>query len=95
MNSTLILVLLLAFVNCVAADVHYISSIVGSILGLVSDDYISYQILIINFIFYSKIIFTLDVIAAVEILRSGKSTIEKVLWILFIFFFPIIGMIFY
>jgi hypothetical protein len=35
----------------------------------------------------------LDIIAAVEILRSGKSMGEKLLWILFILFFPIIGKI--
>jgi hypothetical protein len=34
----------------------------------------------------------LDIIAAVEILRSGKPMVEKLLWILFIVFCPIIGM---
>jgi hypothetical protein len=34
-----------------------------------------------------------DIIAAVEILRSGKPMVEKLLWILFIVFFPIIGKI--
>jgi len=33
----------------------------------------------------------LDVIAAIEILRSGKPIVEKLLWILFILLFPIIG----
>jgi len=41
------------------------------------------------------IVLVLDVIAAVEVLRSGKTVVEKVLWILFIFFFPIIGLIVY
>jgi hypothetical protein len=42
-----------------------------------------------------KIILILDIIAAVEILRSGKPMVEKLLWILFILFFPIIGKIFF
>jgi hypothetical protein len=33
----------------------------------------------------------LDIIAAIEIIRSGKPIVEKLLWILFILFFPIIG----
>ncbi|CAF1303830.1 unnamed protein product [Adineta steineri] len=41
------------------------------------------------------IILILDIIAAVEILRSGKSMVEKLLWILFIVFCPIIGLIVY
>jgi len=41
------------------------------------------------------IILILDIIAAVEILRSGKPMVEKLLWILFIVFFPIIGLIVY
>ncbi|CAF2349589.1 unnamed protein product [Rotaria sp. Silwood2] len=75
MNLTPIAVLLLAIVECVAADVHSIGSIIGGIIGL--------------------IILILDIIAAIEILRSGKTMIEKLLWILFIFFFPIIGLIVY
>jgi len=57
MNSTPILVCLLAFVNCVAADIHYIGPTVGGIVGL--------------------IILIVDIIAAVEILRSGKPLVEK------------------
>ncbi|CAF0829026.1 unnamed protein product [Rotaria sp. Silwood1] len=75
MNLTPVVVLLLGFVNCVAADVHSVGSIIGGILSL--------------------IILILDIIAAVEILRSGKTMIEKLLWILFIFFFPIIGLVVY
>jgi putative effector of murein hydrolase LrgA (UPF0299 family) len=41
------------------------------------------------------IILILDIIAAVEILRSGKPMVEKLLWILFILFCPIIGLIVY
>ncbi|UJR27597.1 hypothetical protein I4U23_008878 [Adineta vaga] len=41
------------------------------------------------------IILILDIIAAVEILRSGKPLVEKLLWILFILFFPIIGLVVY
>ncbi|UJR21685.1 hypothetical protein I4U23_024762 [Adineta vaga] len=41
------------------------------------------------------IILILDIIAAVEILRSGKSIVEKLLWILFIVLFPLIGLIVY
>ncbi|CAF0822370.1 unnamed protein product [Rotaria sordida] len=75
MNSTPIVVLLLAFVDCVAADFHSIGPIIGGIISL--------------------IILILDIIAAIEILGSGKSMVEKLLWILFIFFFPIIGLIVY
>ncbi|CAF1028279.1 unnamed protein product [Rotaria sordida] len=41
------------------------------------------------------IILILDIIAAIEILRSGKPMVEKLLWILFIVFCPIIGLIVY
>jgi hypothetical protein len=37
MKSTFVFILLLAFVNCVAADTRYIGPTVGGILGLVSD----------------------------------------------------------
>ncbi|CAF1253021.1 unnamed protein product [Rotaria sp. Silwood1] len=41
------------------------------------------------------IVLILDIIAAIEILRSGKPMVEKLLWILFIVFCPIIGLIVY
>ncbi|CAF3217992.1 unnamed protein product [Rotaria socialis] len=41
------------------------------------------------------IILILDIIAAIEILRSDKSIVEKLLWILFIIFCPIIGLVVY
>ncbi|CAF1083854.1 unnamed protein product [Adineta ricciae] len=75
MKSTPILVLLLALVNCVAADYYYVGPTVGGIIGL--------------------IILILDIIAAVEILRSGKPLAEKLLWILFIVLCPLIGLIVY
>lgn len=40
---------------------------------------------------FFKIVLILDIIAAIEILRSGKPMVEKLLWILFIIFCPIIG----
>ncbi|CAF3112770.1 unnamed protein product [Rotaria socialis] len=75
MKPTPILILLLACIDCVAADYHSVASTIGGLLGL--------------------IILILDVIAAIEIFRSGKTLIEKVLWVLFIFFFPIIGLVVY
>ncbi|CAF1317328.1 unnamed protein product [Adineta steineri] len=74
-NSATLSVFLLAFVNCVAAEVYYVGPTIGGIVGL--------------------IILIVDIIAAVEILRSGKPLVEKILWILFIFFFPIIGLVVY
>jgi len=41
--------------------------------------------------YFLKIVLILDIIAAVEILRSAKPIVEKLLWILFIIFCPIIG----
>ncbi|CAF1206614.1 unnamed protein product [Rotaria magnacalcarata] len=41
------------------------------------------------------IILVLDIIAAIEILRSDKPIVEKILWILFIVFCPIIGLVAY
>ena len=37
----------------------------------------------------------LFVIAAVEIISGGKPIIEKLLWLLIIFFLPLIGLILY
>jgi hypothetical protein len=37
----------------------------------------------------------LFVIAAVEIIASDRDTLKKVLWLLFIFFFPVVGLIVY
>jgi hypothetical protein len=37
----------------------------------------------------------LFLIAAFEVLSSSKSLIAKVLWLMFLFFFPLIGVIIY
>lgn len=37
----------------------------------------------------------LFLIAAVEILTSAKPLLHKVLWLLLVFFFPIVGLIIY
>jgi len=41
------------------------------------------------------IILILDIIAIVEVLQSGRPMTEKLLWILFILFFPLISLIVY
>jgi hypothetical protein len=41
------------------------------------------------------VILILDIIAAVEILTSSKPVLNKVLWLLVIFFLPLVGMILY
>jgi len=41
------------------------------------------------------IVLILDIIAIVEVVQSGRPMTEKLLWILFILFFPIIGLIIY
>lgn len=41
------------------------------------------------------IILILDIIAIIEIIGSGKSTGEKVLWIVVILLLPLIGLILY
>jgi len=41
------------------------------------------------------IIFILDIIAIVEIVGSSRGMSSKLLWILFVIFFPIIGLICY
>ncbi|CAG8604014.1 881_t:CDS:2 [Cetraspora pellucida] len=41
------------------------------------------------------IILILDIIAIFEVLQSGRSMLSKLLWILLIFFFPIVGLIIY
>jgi hypothetical protein len=61
--------------------------LVELLLWLVKNEEFSSKI----FIFHLQIVLILDIIAAIEILRSGKTVVEKVLWILFIIFFPIIG----
>ena len=43
----------------------------------------------------SFIILILDIIAIVEVAGSNRSTGSKVLWCLFIFFFPVLGLIVY
>jgi hypothetical protein len=44
-------------------------------------------------ILLSLIILALDIWAIVRVVQSGASTGEKVLWILVIFFLPVIGLI--
>jgi len=41
------------------------------------------------------IIFILDILAIVELLQGHGDMCEKLLWILFIIFFPLVGLIFY
>jgi hypothetical protein len=41
----------------------------------------------------SLVILILDIIAIVEVVRSGKSTGEKLVWILVILLLPVLGMI--
>jgi hypothetical protein len=41
------------------------------------------------------IVLILDVIAIVDILKSSKDTIKKLLWILIVLFLPLLGMILY
>ena len=41
------------------------------------------------------VILVLDIIALIDIFRSGMSTTEKVLWALAVLLFPLIGMILY
>lgn len=41
------------------------------------------------------IILILDIWAIIEILKSGKDTMTKILWILVVAIFPLIGLIIY
>lgn len=41
------------------------------------------------------VIFILDLIAIVEVLKSSKDMLSKLLWILLILFFPLGGLIIY
>jgi succinate dehydrogenase/fumarate reductase cytochrome b subunit len=41
------------------------------------------------------VILVLDIIALIDIFKSGMSTTEKVLWALAVLLFPLIGMILY
>jgi len=41
------------------------------------------------------IILILEIIVIIEILKSGKPTIEKLLWILLVLMFPLVGIIIY
>ena len=43
----------------------------------------------------SLIILILDIIAIVEVINSSRSTGEKVLWCLLIFFLPVLGLLLY
>ncbi|KAK0122519.1 hypothetical protein ONS95_010747 [Cadophora gregata] len=41
------------------------------------------------------IVLVLDVIAFIEILKSGRPALNKLLWCLLVFLFPIVGLIIY
>ncbi len=41
------------------------------------------------------IIFILDIIAIVEVLKSSRDTLSKLLWILLVLFFPLGGLVLY
>ncbi|KAL2066767.1 hypothetical protein VTL71DRAFT_2839 [Oculimacula yallundae] len=41
------------------------------------------------------IVLVLDIIAFLEILKSGRPAINKLLWCLLVFLFPIVGLIIY
>lgn len=41
------------------------------------------------------VVLVLDIIAIVDVLKAGMDTTKKVLWILAILLFPVIGMIVY
>ncbi|KAH7413518.1 hypothetical protein BKA64DRAFT_356431 [Cadophora sp. MPI-SDFR-AT-0126] len=41
------------------------------------------------------IVLVLDVIAFIEILKSGRPPLNKLLWCLLVFLFPIVGLIIY
>lgn len=44
---------------------------------------------------FGLIILILDIIAIVDVLKSGKPTLHKLLWILLILLFPLVGLIIY
>ena len=41
------------------------------------------------------VILILDIFVIIEILKSSKDTVTKLLWILLILFFPLIGLLIY
>ena len=41
------------------------------------------------------IVLILDIVAVIEVFGSSKDTMSKVLWILAIFFMPVVGLILY
>lgn len=43
----------------------------------------------------SLVVFILDIIAIVDVLKSGMDTAMKVVWILVILLLPVIGMLLY
>ncbi|CAO3679573.1 unnamed protein product [Umbelopsis ramanniana] len=45
--------------------------------------------------FFSLVLLILDFIAIFEILNSTRTTVNKVLWSLFVFFFPVLGLLCY
>ena len=48
-----------------------------------------------NYGIVGLIILVLDILAIVEIIKSGKSTAEKLLWSIFILVAPLLGLIIY
>ncbi|KAH8551924.1 hypothetical protein BGW37DRAFT_317437 [Umbelopsis sp. PMI_123] len=45
--------------------------------------------------FFSLVLLILDFIAIFEVLNSTRTTLSKLLWGLFIFFFPVLGLLVY
>jgi hypothetical protein len=45
--------------------------------------------------FFSLVLLILDFIAIFEILNSTRTTTNKLLWALFVFFFPVLGLLCY
>lgn len=48
-----------------------------------------------NYGIFGILILVLDIIAIVEIFKSSKDTIHKLLWSLFILFAPLLGLLVY
>lgn len=44
---------------------------------------------------FGLLVFVVEIIAVVEVLRSSKPPMHKLLWSLFIVFFPVIGLLCY
>ncbi len=44
---------------------------------------------------FGLVVFILDVIAIVEVLKSNRDTVSKLLWILLILMLPLLGLLIY